>query len=353
MRILFVSGAGILPEQRVGRWKMVSKLYSQMGEALRILGHKTYYYVHPEAADESLPAMRTWLCPDHEHFPYVLENFAPDFVFCWNGGSSGDVITATLAASANAKMIFSEQGWFPQSKTIYFDMTGTNARCSTRYRSYSILGEKQRLKFLTMRRTYIDGMSIGDLFDADVFSIAPPDFAKPIFVPLQDERDLNIIQDAPFATMNEFVAYLSGLFPDSQLRVRPHPKYPKPHLSVFSNVTVESPKVSMFKSLSECGLVVGINSTTLLESALLGKSVISLGESLATGSGLLYDHRPPSSVIRENIAIDTSIAESVLFTLFSKQLARDSLSSPMDVVRSSVFSEMREFASAKSLQAWL
>lgn len=353
MRVLFVSGAGILPEQRINRWKMVSKLYGEMGNALRALGHQTYYYVHPDASDETLPPARTWYSTDHDHFPYVLESFAPDFVYCWNGSSPGDLITATLAASANAKMVFSEQGWFPQSKTLYFDMTGTNARCSTRNKYYAPLTDKERQKFLVLRKAYIKSLGIESLFDIDSFVITPPDFSKPIFVPLQDERDLNIIQDAPFKKMDHFVKHLAEQFPDAQLRVRPHPKYPDPYLSEYSNVTMDSPKKPMFESLSECGLVIGINSTTLLESAMLGKTVVSFGESLATGSGLLHDHRPPAALNIDDIVVDTATAEAVLFKLLMKQFPRDSLAAPLDLLQSSVFSEMRALVEQKPLQAWL
>ncbi len=353
MRMLFVSGAGILPEQRIHRWKMVSQLYGQFGEALRALGHQTYFYVHPEATDDALPPARTWHCPDHEHFPRVLESFAPDFVFCWNGSSPGDLITGTLAASANAKMVFSEQGWFPQSKTLYFDMTGTNARCSTRHKVYAPLTDKERQKFLAMRREYLKAGGIQNLFDTERFAIAPPDLSKPIFVPLQDERDLNIVQDAPFKKMDDFVRHLSEQFPDAQLRVRPHPKYPEPYLSDYPNVVLDSPKKPMFQSLSECGMVIGINSTTLLESALLGKTVVSYGESLATGSGLLHDHRPPAPLRIEDIAVDTANAESVLHMLLKKQFLRKSLATPLEVLQSAIFTEMRTLAEQKPLQAWL
>jgi hypothetical protein len=353
MRILFVSGAGILPEQRINRWKMVSKLYSEMGGALRSLGHQTYYYVHPEAWDDALPPEMVWVHPDHEHFPHVLESFAPDFVFCWNGSSPGDLITATLAAAAGAKMLFSEQGWFPQSKTLYFDMTGTNARCSTRHKFYPALDDKSQSRFIKLRSDYLKAIGMEQLFDSTAFSIAPPDLSKPIFVPLQDERDLNIVQDAPFKKMDEFVGFLHERLPGMTLLVRPHPKFPNPHLSEYANVVIDDPKKPMFQSLSECGMVVGINSTTLLESALLGKTVVSYGESLATGSGLLCDLRPGDTLDPETIRVNSDTASSVLLALLKKQMPRNSLSSPIELMQSSVFSELRTSAGIKPLQAWI
>lgn len=353
MKILLVSGAGILPEQRIHRWKMVSSLYADLGRALRLLGHQTYFYVHPEALSENLPPNMTWIHPDHSHFGNVLDQFEPDFVFCWNGSSSGDQITASLAAASGAQMVYSEQGWFPQSNTIYFDMTGTNARCGTRHKSYKELSQKDRINFINARNNYIDGCNISHLYTAHNFRVAPPDPSKPIFVPLQDERDLNIVKDSPFKTMDAFLGYLSNTWPELQFRVRPHPKFPHPKLSYYSNVEMDDPKQAMFESLASCGMVMGINSTTLLESALLGKTVVAFGESLASGTGVFFDAKPGDAFNLENVEIKTSTSEAVLFFLLKKQFSRDSLSDPALVMKSKIFSEMRVIKERQNLHSWM
>ena len=130
MKILFAIGVGILPEQRVERWKMVSSLYSQLGSAFKQLGHQIYYYVHPEAVVDEIPKDHLIVSEDHKQFDYILAKFEPDFTFCWNGSSQGDIATTTLANLANSKMIYSEQGWFPQKSSIYFDFQGCNAKSS-------------------------------------------------------------------------------------------------------------------------------------------------------------------------------------------------------------------------------
>ena len=68
MRVLFAIGAGILPEQRIKRWQMVSQLYAKLGKAFQKLGHQIYYYVHPDAYHEDVPTALTWLCEGHLHF---------------------------------------------------------------------------------------------------------------------------------------------------------------------------------------------------------------------------------------------------------------------------------------------
>lgn len=256
MRILFVIGAGILPEQRIKRWQMVSQLYAKLGRSFQKLGHQIYYYVHPEAYHEDVPPALTWLGEDHLHLPNVLENFRPDFVFCWNGSSPGDVATATIAQAHGAKLVYSEQGWFPQAPTLYFDFSGCNGKCGTKNKSYAPLSPAEQKRFIEQRKAYITQIGEAARFDAGKFEIRPPDKSRPIFVPLQDERDLNIVQDSPFKTMDEFVGFQSRTYPSNQYVVRPHPKYPNPALGQYGNVRLDNPKRPMFESLAACGMVV-------------------------------------------------------------------------------------------------
>lgn len=342
MRILFVIGAGILPEQRIKRWQMVSQLYAKLGRAFHKLGHQIYYYVHPEAYHEDVPAALTWQCEDHQHLAGILENFLPDYVFCWNGSSGGDLTTATIAHAYGAKMVYSEQGWFPQATTLYFDMAGCNGKCGTKNRRYPALSPDEMKRFLDRRRAYIEHIGEAVRFHPDVFEISQPNLSKPVFVPLQDERDLNIVQDSPFKTMDEFVGFLARTWPDTRFVVRPHPKYPNPALGNYPNTVLDNPKRPMFESLAGCGMVVGINSTTLLESALLGYTVVSFGESLATGTGLLHDAHPRNAP-RDlaSIRVETGEAAAVLsHLLVSKQMLREALDNPNTLMQSHMFKDL-------------
>ncbi|MCY1232853.1 hypothetical protein D9M68_532380 [compost metagenome] len=342
MRLLFVIGAGILPEQRIKRWQMVSQLYAKLGKAFQQLGHQIYYYVHPEAFHDDLPPALSWVCEGHEHLPSILESFRPDFVFCWNGSSAGDVTTGTIAQAYGAKMVYSEQGWFPQSTSLYFDMAGCNGKCGTRNRRYPHLSPDQWRRFIGIRRAYIEQIGEQERFTCTQYEIREPNVAKPVLVPLQDERDLNIVQDSPFKTMDEFLSFLSKAWPAIQFIARPHPKYPNPALGKYQNVSLDNPKRPMFETLANCGMVVGINSTTLLESALLGYTVVSFGESLATGTGLLHDARPgrvPQDL--GTVRVDTQDAAAVLCHLLArKQMLRDSLDNPQVLMQSQMFSDL-------------
>ncbi|MDD2943138.1 MAG: hypothetical protein PHC51_09260 [bacterium] len=342
MKILFVIGAGILPEQRIKRWQMVSQLYARLGKAFLQLGHQIYYYVHPEAYHEDVPPALCWLCEDQQHLPNILENFQPDFVFCWNGSSGGDVATATVAQAHGAKMVFSEQGWFPQATTIYFDLSGCNGKCGTKNRRYEDLSPDAYKRFMAQRKIYLQQIGEANHFPGDRFEILPPDMSKPVFVPLQDERDLNIVQDSPFKTMDEFVGLLAHKYPACRFVVRPHPKYPKPELGQYANVQLDNPKRPMFESLAICGMVVGINSTTLQESALLGYTVVSFGESLATGTGLFVDVRPGSEPADlQSVRVKSNKAAAVLYHLLCvKQMVREQLDNPAVIMKSGMFKEL-------------
>ena len=342
MKILFSVGAGILAEQRVKRWQMVSDLYGRLGQALRSLGHETFYYVHPEAMIDALPAHLVWQCADHEHFAHVLEKYRPGFVFCWNGGSAGDVATATLSHAFGAKMVFSELGWFPQKDSLYFDLTGCNARCSTAGQKFKAPADGAMATFLKRRKAYMDQTPIAHLADHSAFAIAAPDLAKPVLITLQDERDLNIIKDSPFRLMNDFVGFVARRWPETKFIARPHPKYPNPFLDAYPNVTIDNPKNPMAETLSKCGLVIGINSTTLLESALIGYPVMSFGDGLGTGTGVFFDARPETAPVSlERVAVSTDDAAGLLFHLLcAKQFRQEDLGDPIAVMKSNFFKEM-------------
>lgn len=344
MRVLFVIGAGILPEQRIKRWQMVSQLYANLGKAMMQLGHQVYYYVHPEAYVDDVPPSLTWLCEGHEHMPQIMETFRPDFVFCWNGSSAGDHTTTTIAHSFGAKMVYSEQGWFPQKSTLYFDMSGCNGKCGTKNKQYPELNSGQRGQFLKARKVYLEAIGEDGRFDTENFRVIRPTPERPILVPLQDERDLNIVQDSPFKTMDAFVGFLAEKYPTQQFIARPHPKYPNPALGTYANVVVDNPKTPMFDTLSRCSMVVGINSTTLQESALLGYTVVSFGESLATGTGLFVDCRPESAPeTLTDMRVKTEAAQAVLYHLACvKQMEREKLDQPVTVMRSAMFRELTE-----------
>jgi len=342
MKILFAIGVGILPEQRVNRWQMVSMFYSQLGNSFKQLGHQIFYYVHPEALIDDIPKDHLIVSEDHNQFDYILQKFKPDFTFCWNGSSPGDVMTTTFACLTNSKMIYSEQGWFPQKSSVYFDFQGCNAKSSMANKKYLELNSSQRSQLIRCRNDYIREVHWVGGEEKDDFTHKTIDLNKPIFIPLQDERDLNIVQDSPFKSMNAFVSFLANKYPQFQFRVRPHPKFATPYLDSFDNVTLDNPKKPMFESLSECGLVIGINSTTLQESALLGFPVISFGKSLATGTGLFIDATDTN--YPENLSeLDRNLSEveSMLFEMLCKrQFWREDLGKANKVSNSWLYREM-------------
>jgi hypothetical protein len=345
MKILFSVGVGIFPEQRVDRWKMVARLFLELSKSFQTLGHQVFFVCHPEALIEELPAHLVWVGADHQHLDLLVERFGPDFVFTWNGSSPGDRVTATLATAMGAKMVFAEQGWMPQKDTLYFDFAGCNGSCSTQNRLWLAPAEAaKQAKFAEARRSFIAMTGFPNPIDPTQFEIRPFDLSRPIFVPLQDERDLNILLDSPFKTMQAFLQFLHDKLPDATFVVRPHPKYPNPRLETLTNVKLANPKKSMFEQLAGCGGVIGINSTTLIESAMLGYSVVSVGRSLATGTGLFMDWLPDdelSSMTLTSRHIDTAAAEGMLYHLLcEKQFLRKDLGDASKIMRASFFKDM-------------
>ncbi|WP_211233843.1 DUF354 domain-containing protein [Maridesulfovibrio bastinii] len=332
-----------MPEQRINRWKMVTDLYTSLGKSFMALGHQVYFYIHPEAMTENALPQLTWNCVDHEHFDYVLDRFAPDFVFTWNGSSIGDETTATLSQAHGAKMVFSEQGWFPQKDTMYFDLTGCNGKCSTKNTTWAIPEKNGASQLLAARKKYITQAGLNKLFDVDTCDIAEPNLSKPIFVPLQDEHDLNILLDSPFKCMDSFVSFLCKTYPRHRFIVRPHPKYQKPNLDNYDNVELVNPRIPMFEQLSRCGIVIGLNSTTLLESALLGFPVISYGVGLGTGTGVFHDAIPEAPPALEEVQINQENATGFLYHLIcQKQIKREHMAKPLEILKSQLFRDLKQ-----------
>jgi hypothetical protein len=345
LRILFTVGLGILPEQRLNRWKMVSDLYGKLARSFLILGHEVYFVVHPEALTESIPYKLALISSDHSELPLTINKFKPDFLFVWNGSSPGDEATATIANALNVKVVFSEQGWFPQSESIYFDFSGCNGRCSTINTKFPVLTKQEELEFHQARQIYLSKFATDFESDRNSFCIQDPDLTKHIFVPLQDERDLNIIQDSPFKSMDDFLLYLTTTFPKVKFLVRPHPKYPAPHLSKYKNVKLSDPKKSLHYQLSKCGLVIGINSTVLLESALIGLPVVAYGQGLATGTGLFYDARADQNINLSRISwrdIRQTNMSFLYHLLCKKQIRRADLSNPTIIMKSDFFRSLHK-----------
>ncbi len=286
--ILFAIALGIT--DRPERWTTITKFFVTLGNTLREDGVDSWYACHSAAAKplERIRKDRRFVAADHAGFEELLDRSQPDLIFIWNGGSEGDVITKQIADTRGIPCRFGELGWFPQSETLYFDTEGTNARSSIRK--------------LNLSKHPADPRIDGWLRDWRARQTAPrPGIDGYVFVPLQDERDLNITLASPYKTMDAFVSALALRFPDQHFIVRPHPHFPDVRIANHPNVTIRADG-PLHAWLNHADAVVGINSTVLLESLAWGRPTHAVGVGLATGLHIMYDAEGVDSLkIRRDI----------------------------------------------------
>ena len=339
-KVLFTIAAFV--EDRPGRWTHTGKAYAQLAAGLRKMGCQTFFYVHPEAVHRQVKRQPHTVSSQVE-LVEMLRSTKPDVVFVWGGRIDADRQTVLVVREfdPDIQIVFSELGWFPQRDRIYFDPEGTNAEASfSSDRSFEEATEQEKAHFLRMRRAILR-KDLGLSFYQGVapFEIMPPDPTKPILVPLQDERDTNIIESSPFKKMREFVEFLHETYPSNRFIVRPHPRAPVDDLPELPNIEYQDSKVPLFSCFGDIGMVLGINSTVLLQAAMHNKTVAAVGDGIATCGGCVYKldpSNPPTELA--DIRVDSQAAENRLtFLLVKRQLEQRKLSSPGYIRNSNLF----------------
>ncbi len=292
LTIVFPVAVGF--NDRPARCHAVARFFATMGDTLREIGVDSWHICHPAAAHglDRIRGDRKFIRENHRDFGELLDLIRPDVMFLWNGATEAHQITKRFAAERNIPIRYAELGWFPQSTTMYFDLEGTNARSSIRRLDLSKIAVHPDLDaWLTNWREEqlrkATAQSSGD--DAQPGRGARSNGRGFIFVPLQDERDVNITLASPYPTMDAFVSALAKRFPNEQFVVRPHPHFADVRLTPRPNVCVTLDG-ALHEWLSAADAVVGINSTVLLESLAWGKPTHAVGAGIATGLDVLFEH---------------------------------------------------------------
>lgn len=330
---LFTLALGV--QDRPERWGSVSGYYLNLAHSLRRLGHRVVFALNPQIrVRKAFAGHECRTVADHATLDGLLA--AEDFshAFIWGGRLDADRETRARLEARGVQVLFSELGWFPQAGTVYFDPHGTNAEVSFNGRPYAECLQAVRKEFAKRRREfYRRKAGLGFFASPPPFSIKAPDLGKPILVPLQDESDTNITLASPFKRMADFVDCLAQNYPDYRFVVRPHPSAPAANLPRHANVTYQESAVDVYRAMADFGLVVGINSTLLLESAMMNMPVVAFGQGIGTGTGVFHelaaDDLPGGF---EQVRVDSARAEAYLaFLIGQRQLFKQDLRSPRRV----------------------
>ncbi len=330
---IFVLAVGV--DDRPNRWGSISGYYFNLAKALRRLGHKVEFALNPAIRIRSgFKRFGYRVFDDLVTFKTYAEANVFTHAFIWGGRLSADREVTRILRENGVKVLFSELGWFPQAGTLYFDSQGTNAEVSFNRRQYPGLDSRARRVFNKHRRAfYRRKVGLGWFASPPPFGIRPVDLNKPVLVPLQDQSDTNITLASPFKRMAEFVDYLAQTYPDVEFVVRPHPSAPVDDLPRHANVVYQSSAVDVYRTMDEYGLVIGINSTLLLEAAMMNMPVVAVGQGVGTGTGVFHelaaDDLPGGF---EQIRVDSARAEAYLaFLIGQRQLFKQDLRSPRRV----------------------
>ncbi len=253
----------------------------------------------------------------------LLRREQPAYFMIWGGNFEYQIGTLNGVDRANYRdrMIFCEVAWFPQQEFMYFDLRGVNSKSSLVEFSGPQLAPNQKRILTDFKERFAAQRSGG---------LPPEAQEKSIFVPLQIESDTSFRLGSPFSSNQEFIDFLAEWVPeDYSVTLKLHPKerirgapvgIPRKNFRVVKAGSLD-------RMLFAARHVVGINSTTLLESVVLGKSTIAFGDGLFRSSGALIDAKPTATFHEVfDQEIDIEARDSFLYELlFRRQVSLKAL----------------------------
>jgi capsule polysaccharide modification protein KpsS len=230
----------------------------------------------------------------------VMERLKPHTCYVWNGQYNylSDFLDIART-TGNTLLQFVECGWFPQSGTIYIDRKGVNAASRLAEEIAQLIKARQ-----------------AEFPASNPFRESLPGKKRSyIFVPLQVDTDTNITIHSSYSSMNEFIAHLEQWIPpELNVVLRPHPLYDRtrPLQRKRKNFFIDS-TLPIRELIKNAELVIGLNSTVLLEALSAGKPVITMAKGILppTYDGQDFVDTPP---------ITPAIAHDCLERLKSTQI---------------------------------
>lgn len=215
----------------------------------------------------------------------LLQREQPSYFMIWGGNFEYQIgtLNGVDRAGYRDRMIFCEVAWFPQQEFMYFDTKGVNSNSSlVNFSSPSLASNQSRILREFVER-FADQRSGGQ---------PPEGREKSIFVPLQIESDTSFRLGSPFRSNQEFVEFLADWIPDDYavtLKLHPKERIRSAPLGIARKNFRLLKAGSLDNMLFSAEHVIGINSTTLLESIVLGKPAVAFGDGMFRGSGAIVE----------------------------------------------------------------
>lgn len=240
-----------------------------------------------------------------------IEKFRPDKIVVFNGYAK-ESMGAMSWLRNHYKVLFCERGWLPQADNLYIDSMGLGARSSLALTDLSYTKATPRQVRSAVEELY------EKYYKTDGFS----ELGEYILVPLQLDHDTSIVLDSPYIkTMNSLVHFVKRSFPKEQIIITPHPKNPGVELPDGVTPYFGERTVDLAKSAKA---VVGINSTSMIESLIHYTPVAMLGDTILNPSGVVLNHKQTLGFPRNILEWkpDPKKIDNVLFNLLTKQFNR-------------------------------
>lgn len=179
-------------------------------------------------------------------------------VFVWNGAHPvfQPVVKACKKAGIPLKIL--EVAWFPQKKYYFLDPTGINCRSSIMSDDLKWVGDRQFERLEKLKISHLKGKVWKG--------------GGKVLAPLQLESDMNWVLDGGVGSMQDFIDHVQDRFGKENVIFKRHPKDKRDYM--VHNIEKGGDLLDM---ISEASLVYGVNSTSLLEAALMGAPVKSVG----------------------------------------------------------------------------
>ncbi|HBF23301.1 MAG TPA: hypothetical protein DDW23_05730 [Planctomycetes bacterium] len=179
----------------------------------------------------------------------------------WNGEEPNHSLIRSECAERGIPCSILEVGYFPQKSYFTIDPAGINATSSLMEDDLKWIGPKELEKKEALRKSYLKGRRWKGKGDY-------------ILVPLQLKHDTNIRNNSEFLDMQQFIDFCEQQFPGKNLLFKRHPEDAENYKTQHTLATSGD-----FLDLAmNAEAVIGINSTCLLESTLLGVPTEGIGK---------------------------------------------------------------------------
>ncbi len=209
-----------------------------------------------------------------------VQVYSPDVVVVWNGYSHVFRQRVNLLRRGKWKMVFHETAWFPQRDSVYFDnygVLGDAFKHEDLYRAFDVDS------FHRWRATYLASVS-------SAFSTSKAVADKGVSVATQKVKISNYIlvvgqvendtsmQFSEIQEMSKLLDAVINHIPSGKIIYRDHPAA-KGQVQLPKGITRLS-NTLLYETIEKARVVIGLNSTVLLESLLLHKQTIALARNV-------------------------------------------------------------------------